>query len=103
MMFNDVSTFHLSGYVNKQNAWIWGSEKPYAVTKFQRDSPKITVWCGLMCNRAIGPFFFAEETVTATSYLDRLENFAVPQVEDLKPRMVFQQDGAPPHCEKVPR
>jgi len=102
-MFNDVSTFHLSGYVNKQNAWIWGSEKPYAVTKFQRDSPKITVWCGLMCNRAIGPFFFAEETVTATSYPDRLENFAVPQVEDLQSTVACQQAGTPPHWAPVVR
>jgi hypothetical protein len=27
----------------------------------------------------------------------------VPQGEDLQPTVVFQQDGAPPHCEKVPR
>jgi len=26
-----------------------------------------------------------------------LENFAIPQMEDLQPNCLFQQDGAPPH------
>jgi hypothetical protein len=35
-----------------------------------------------------------ESTVTGHSYLDMLENFAVPQ----KPStFIFEQDGAPPH------
>jgi hypothetical protein len=35
-----------------------------------------------------------ESTVTGHSYLDMLENFAVPQIP---PGFIFQQDGAPPH------
>jgi len=35
-----------------------------------------------------------KSTVTGHSYLDMLENFAVPQIP---PGFIFQQDGAPPH------
>jgi hypothetical protein len=49
-----------------------------------------------MHNRVIGLFIFAEQTVTTITYCDMLENFMVPQVEDLQPTVIFQQDGAPP-------
>jgi hypothetical protein len=55
------------------------------------------VWCGLLHGRLIGPFFFAEATVTFRNYLDMLENFVYPQLQELQPVMFFQQDGAPPH------
>jgi hypothetical protein len=35
-----------------------------------------------------------ESTVTGHSYLNMLENFAVPQIP---PGFIFQQDGTPPH------
>jgi len=35
-----------------------------------------------------------ESTVTGHSYLDMLENFAIPQIP---PGFIFRQDGAPPH------
>jgi hypothetical protein len=50
-----------------------------------------------MRNRIIGPFFFIENTITANVYLDMLMNFEVPQLEDLQPHVIFQQDVAPPH------
>jgi hypothetical protein len=49
----------------------------------------------------IGPFFFAERTVTSTTYLDMLELFAVSQIGGNN--IIFQQDGAPPHFSKVVR
>lgn len=95
--FSDEATFHISGRVNRQNVRIWGSEKPHVIREHVRDSPKVNVWCGLMHSRIIGPFFFAESTVTANVYLDMLEQFATPQLQDLQPDVIFQQDGAPPH------
>jgi hypothetical protein len=102
VMFSNESAFNLSGYVNKQNTLILGAEKPNAITEFQWGSPKITVRCGLMCNRVIGPFFPAE-TAIATCYSDILENFAVPQVEDLQSTVACQQAGTPPHWAPVVR
>ncbi|GBN81856.1 hypothetical protein AVEN_32180-1 [Araneus ventricosus] len=45
----------------------------------------------------IGPFFFAETSVTASIYMDMLQIYAIPQMQHLKPTVIFQQDGAPPH------
>ena len=93
--FSDEATFHVSGKVNKHNIRIWGSQNPCEV--LERDNPKINVWCGLMHNQIIGPFIFAESTITANIYLDMLKHYVVPQLEEFQPRVVFQQDGAPPH------
>lgn len=95
--FSDEATFHVSGKVNKHNTRIWGSEQPYVFREIQRDSPKLNVWCGVMRNRIIGPFFFAEKTITAAVYLDLLTEYVAPQLADLQPTVMFQQDGAPPH------
>ena len=56
-----------------------------------------------MHDRVIGPFFFAEPTISAIVYLDMLEHYSVPQLEEFQPRVVFQQDGAPPHWGLVVR
>ena len=63
----------------------------------KRDSPKVNVWCGLMHNQIIGPFIFAESTITANIYLDMLKYYVVPQLEEFQPWVVFQQDGALPY------
>ena len=95
--FSDEATFHVSGKLNKHNVRIWGSENPHASRELQRDSPKVNVWCGIMCNRIIGPFFFNEASITADIYLDLLTEYVAPQLIDFQPTIIFQQDGAPPH------
>jgi hypothetical protein len=62
-----------------------------------RDSPKVNISCGIMCNIIIGQFFFAEKTVTGSSYLDMLQLYAFTQLGHLQPNVFFQHDGAPPH------
>jgi hypothetical protein len=43
-----------------------------------------------------GPFFFAEPNVTGISYLDMLENYLMPQLQqDMDRDFMFQQHGAP--------
>ncbi|KAJ4426523.1 hypothetical protein ANN_27337 [Periplaneta americana] len=95
--FSDEATFHLSDKVNTHNTRIWGLENPRCIVEHIRDSSKLNVWCGLMHNLIIGPFFFAEQTVTRNTYLDMLDQFVVPQLMHLQPNVIFQQDGAPPH------
>ena len=96
MRLSDEATFHVSGKVNKHNIRIWGSQNPCEVLERERDSPKINVWCGLMHNQITGPFIFAESTIIANIYLVMLKLYVVPQLEEFQPRVVFQQDGAPP-------
>ena len=95
--FSDEATFHVSGKLNKQNVRIWGSENPHATRELQRDTPKVNVWCGIMCNRIIGPFFFHEASITVDVYLDLLTEYVAPQLIEFQPTIIFQQDGAPPH------
>lgn len=101
--FSDEATFHTSGHVNRHNVRIWGSTSPQDFIQKERDSPKVNVWCGLMHNRIVGPFFFAEPTITANVYLDMLELYVEPQLRPFQPWIVFQQDGAPPHWGLVVR
>ena len=65
--------------------------------ELQQDSPKVNVWCGIMCNRIIGPFFFCKASITADVYLDLLSEYVTPQLIGFQPTIIFQQDGAPPH------
>jgi hypothetical protein len=37
--------------------------------------PKVNMFCGMVINCIIGPFFFQEATVTSDSYLDMLEHY----------------------------
>ncbi|GBM88536.1 hypothetical protein AVEN_40713-1 [Araneus ventricosus] len=62
IMFSDEACFSLFGIINRHNVRIWGSENPHKYREVQRHSPKVNVWCGLMYDRAIGPFFFTEKT-----------------------------------------
>ena len=95
--FSDEATFYVLGRVNRHNVRVWGSERPNVYFEHERDSPKVNVWCGLMHNRVIGPFFFCERTITANIYLDMLEHFVAPQLNDFQPLVIFLQDGTPPH------
>ncbi|GBL83282.1 hypothetical protein AVEN_110615-1 [Araneus ventricosus] len=77
---SDEGTFHVSNKVNKHSCRIWGSENPFAVQEVERNSQEINVWCVLSHDTVIGPFFFAEISVTANIYLDMLQIYAIPQM-----------------------
>jgi hypothetical protein len=66
----------------------------------QRDSPKVIVCCAISSQKVYGPFFFAEETVTGMTYLDMLQLWLMPQLQNIL-MFIFQQDGSPAHfhCE----
>ncbi|GBN58362.1 hypothetical protein AVEN_71239-1 [Araneus ventricosus] len=76
--FSDETTFHVSNKVNKHNWRISGSENPHALQEVERNSPKINVWCALSSDTVIGPFLFAETSVTTNIYLDQMKIYAIP-------------------------
>ncbi|OZI14502.1 hypothetical protein CE195_08265, partial [Sodalis-like symbiont of Philaenus spumarius] len=45
------------------------------------------------------PFFFKERTINAIVYLDMVQQFLIPQIneDDEERNVYFMQDGAPPH------
>ena len=98
VIFSDESTFQVSGRINIHNCKIWGSENPRVSLEHVRDSPKVNVFCALSKERAYGPFFM-ETTINGFVYLDMLQEFLIPQLDedDQEGHIHFQQDGAPPH------
>lgn len=72
VIISNEATFHVSGYVNRHNCRIWGTEPPHAVREKAHSSPKVNVWCALAADEIFGPFFFIEQTVTSVTYLDML-------------------------------
>ncbi|GBO39255.1 hypothetical protein AVEN_166158-1 [Araneus ventricosus] len=53
--------------------------------------------CALSHDAVIGPFFFADTSMTANINLDMLQNYAILQTQHIQPTAVFQHDGALPH------
>ena len=70
VLFTEDACFHVSGKVNRHNVRIWGSENPHMVIEHIRNTPKVNVWYRLPHDRLMGPFFFAEDTVTSTIYMN---------------------------------
>jgi hypothetical protein len=87
--FSHEATFHVSGKLNTHNVRIWGLENPHVTRELQRDSPKVNVWCGIMCNRIIGPFSSKEPNdLIALSWLLAPKNVKSFQV--LQAAMILQ-------------
>lgn len=103
IIMSDEAHFHLSGYVNKQNSRIWGSENPKATISVPIHSERVTVWCGFWGKGVIGSYFFENEagktvTVNGERYRSMLTNFLWSQIKNLNLNDVyFQQDGATCH------
>ena len=95
--FRDESTFHVSGLINRHKFGIWGSQNLHETYELERDSPELNVWCGIMHDKIIGPFFFAEKSIAAQIYLDLLTEYVSPQLEQYQPLVILQQECAPPH------
>ena len=57
------------------------------------------MWVGISKKTVSWPFMFFENTVTGGTYLDMLEQFLEPQLQQdcILGAVVYQQDGAPPH------
>jgi hypothetical protein len=96
-IFSDGATFHTNGIVNRNNCQIWGTQKPQEIIEYEGDSPKVNVFCILSRRKLYGPFFFAEGTVTGQSYLDMLQLWLMPQMQEYFNNFLFQQDDAQPH------
>jgi len=83
-IFTEKSSFHLGGYMNKQNCRIWGSENPHVVMKKPMHPQRGTVWCGFWSGGIIGSFFFENEqgAVNGERYRAMLNKFLLPKFEE---------------------
>ena len=102
VLSNDEAHFHLSGAVNKQNFHYWAERNPRELQEQLLHSPRVTVWCPVANFGVIGPYFFeeggAKVSVTVHRYVEMLETFLRPKLDDVDTEHVwFQQDGATAH------
>jgi len=81
-IFSDEAMFHLSGKVSHNNVRIWGLENPHEIVQHERDSLKINVFCAVSVRKIYGPFFFEGNTVTGNSYLEMLQDWLFPQMNE---------------------
>lgn len=57
------------------------------------------VWCGIIDTNIVGPYFF-DDTVSANSYINMLQEFVLPELIRLgynPAEIIYQNDGAPSH------
>ena len=107
ILFSDEAHFHLSGHVNKQNMRFWASQQPHEHTQRPLSQEKVTVWCALGKRGICGPYFFEDNggnrvTVDSECYIEMMCRKFVAALRRRRGiyinTVVFQQDGAPPHC-----
>ena len=96
VVFSDESTFHINGKVHRHNVRIWGTENPHEMVPHERASPKINVFCAMSTRNVYGSFFFLEDTVKGTSYLEMLQTWLFLRLQKDEPEdFIMQQDGLP--------
>ncbi|GFX63234.1 transposable element tc3 transposase [Trichonephila clavipes] len=107
ILWTDEAHFHLDGSVNTHNCRIWETDNPHCTLRVPLHSPKVTVWCGFSASFILGPYFFEELgaggpvtcSITGQRYASLLRNKIIPdlQARQCLSRIIFMQDGAPPH------
>lgn len=101
ILWTDEATFTSNGTVSSQNCRWWSNTNPNFVIECRDQySFKTNVWCGLLHNQIIGPYFF-RENLNAAMYRNFIMN-QLSEVLDNLPLSVrrnlwYQLDGAPIH------
>jgi hypothetical protein len=90
LFFSNEATFHISGKVNRQC--------PYLGNRASTCTDRVNVFCAVSREKARGPFFFTEATVTGDSFLDMMVNWLLPQLNTSYDDYILQLDGAPSPC-----
>jgi hypothetical protein len=80
LIFTDKATFDLSGGVSRCNLRFRDADNARATLQYERDSPKVKVFCTMTNCSVYGSLFFAENTVTGCAYLDMLSEWLLPSL-----------------------
>lgn len=101
ILFSDECSFSTNGVVSSQHCRYWARKNPeFKINVNNQKYKKVNVWCGIYCDKIIGPYFF-DVVVNQHSYLNMLQDFLLPALEDItlekRQQMYFQQDGCPAH------
>lgn len=105
IIWTDECTFTNNGIFNRNNHRYWSQENPRIIvpTNFQNRF-SVNVWCGIWCDRLIGPFFI-DGALNQQRYHQLLHQNIEHFLEELPVadlnRIYFQQDGAPAHNAQI--
>lgn len=101
ILFSDEAQFTRDGINNCHNEHRWSEENPHAT--FERNFQhrfSINVWCGMLGDQLFGPFVL-DGHLNGLGYLrflqENLFNIFDEVPLDVRARLYFQHDGAPPH------
>ena len=102
IMWTDESTFTNNGLFNRWNFRTWATENPrlsYSTRHQVRYT--VNVWCGLMGNQLIGPYFLDGGSLNGERYLQFCQEVLPGLLENVplatRQAMWFQHDGCPAH------
>lgn len=101
ILWTDEATFSSNGVVSSQNCRWWAQENPHFTIECKDQyNFKTNVFCGLLKDKVIGPFFF-HENLTAARYLDFLRHDLTEVLDEMplyvRNKLWYQLDGAPIH------
>lgn len=101
LWFTDESKFTQSGIFNFHNQHIWHAENPHGIVQAHHQQRfSLNVWGGLIGNQLFGPYFI-QGNLNGASYLHFLRNEFQEMLNEfpleIRSRMWFMHDGAPPH------
>ena len=57
----------------------------------------MNVWCGLLVDEVLGPYFFEGATVNQPKFHQLLVDHIIPDIRNRQPTVFLQLDGAPVH------
>jgi len=98
ILWSDEAVFHIGGFISRHNCHYWAAHDPKVTVEKMQNRPKVTVLCGMMTTRVIGPYLL-RDTMNAECYLHMLEDYVWSIVSGWENigELVFMHDGAPPH------
>lgn len=105
ILFGDESTFTTNGVVSSQNCRWWSDENPnFVIDNKNQYYQKTNVWCGIINDKLIGPFFF-RQNLTGDTYLHFLENELTDFLDNMsiqeRRKLWFVHDGCPAHSARI--
>lgn len=107
VLFSDESSFSNYGEVNRHNMHYWAVENPHWLREVEHQRRwSVNVWCGILADRIIGPYFF-DDHLTGRMYTQFLVEELPLLLEDVplqeRRTMWFQHDGCPAHYARTTR
>jgi transposase len=100
IIWSDESRFEL--FNNDSQNWVWRrKDEKYKVDCLKptvKSSIGVMVW-GCFCNNRLGPLVLIEGTLNSDRYIDLLQEYLLPFLNDLGiENHIFQDDNAPCHA-----